>query len=267
MKFGGMSALTASTLQAAKEAGTLKGKRLAMVIDLQRCTGCGGCMISCKSENNVQDGFAWSSRIKKTVGKFPNVRYEFMPTLCNHCENAPCVKACPTSAMHIAEGEIVMHNPEICIGCKTCKAACPYGVIFYNRKKPKAEWRSQKAVIEGCTASPEEMSNKYKDAAFPYYNPGREETTPGSGIRSKGVVEKCTFCDHRLKNGELPFCVDACPAQARVFGDLNDPESEINIILGKYAPYRIKEGLGTEPKVFYVRSFNSGHYDKTKGSI
>jgi molybdopterin-containing oxidoreductase family iron-sulfur binding subunit len=80
-------------------------------------------------------------------------------------------------------------------------------------------------------------------------------------------VEKCTFCDHRVKRGELPYCIEACPANARIFGDLNDPNSDVSKVLGKYRSWRFKEELGTEPKVFYVRSFNPGSNVAGKGSI
>ena len=154
LKAGGAGVAVLATTQAASAETTSKGKRLAMVIDLQRCTGCGGCVISCKSENNVQRGNAWASRKTKTVGKFPNVRFEFIPTLCNQCENAPCVKGCPTGAMHKGYGNITMHTPEKCIGCKTCMAMCPYGVISRHYVDPHLHWRTDDALIEGCTPSP-----------------------------------------------------------------------------------------------------------------
>ena len=108
---------------------------------------------------------------------------------------------------------------------------------------------------------------KIKSEVIPYYNPDKEKSFPGAGLRYKGISEKCTFCDHRVKDGKLPFCVTGCPANARIFGDLNDPNSEVSKILGKYRPWRLKEHLGTEPKVFYVRSFNPGTYQTTKGNI
>jgi len=99
----------------------------------------------------------------------------------------------------------------------------------------------------------------------PYSNPERAKTLPET--RPKGVVEKCTFCDHRIKVGEIPYCVEACPADARVFGDLEKPDSKVNKLLGKYKPYRLKERLGTQPNVYYIRSFNPAHYKSTKGGI
>ncbi|MCQ9205929.1 MAG: 4Fe-4S dicluster domain-containing protein [Omnitrophica bacterium] len=238
-----------------------------MVIDLHRCTGCGGCSIACKNENNVQEGFAWAWRISETVGKFPNVRYDYKPTLCNHCRKAPCVRICPTGAMHKADGGITMHNPNKCIGCKSCVAACPFVVISINKKKTHRFWKSNEELIKGCTESPKEVSEKVKGKVIPWYNPDREKNLKGSGLRQKGIVEKCTFCDHRLKQGKLPYCVKRCPAKARIFGDLNDPNSKVNEILGKYSPYRLREHLGTEPKVYYVRSFNPSNYKKSFGSI
>ncbi|MCQ9207805.1 MAG: 4Fe-4S dicluster domain-containing protein [Omnitrophica bacterium] len=238
-----------------------------MVIDLQRCMGCGACIITCKNENNVQDGFTWADKISKTVGKFPNVRYEYLPTLCNHCEKAPCVEVCPTGAMHKGDGDITMHNPKVCIGCKTCIAACPYGVISFNKKKPYKFWKSDEPLIKGATSSPREVVQKVKATAIPYYNPDREATLAGAGTRYKGIVEKCTLCDHRVKNGKLPYCVQRCPAKARIFGDLNAPNSAVNRILGKYRSFRLKEHLGTKPKVYYVRSLNPGTYQGTRGSV
>lgn len=266
LKAGGAGAAALAVADTASASGS-KDKRIAMVIDLQRCTGCGGCLISCKSENNVQRGVAWASAITKTEGKFPNVRFEFLPTLCNQCENAPCVRGCPTKAMHKGYGNITMHTPKKCIGCRTCQAMCPYGVISFDSRTTHSHWRSGDALIKGCTSSPEEITEKVGGNVIPNYNDAREKSTPGSGLRYKGIVEKCTLCDHRVTKGLLPHCVLSCPANARVMGDLNDPTSEASKLLAKYRPFRLKENLGTEPKVFYIRDFNPGSYGSTKGTV
>ena len=86
-------------------------------------------------------------------------------------------------------------------------------------------------------------------------------------MRSHKIVEKCTLCDHRLSRGKRPYCVERCPANARIIGDLNDPNSQVSKLLSKYTPRRLKEHLGTEPKVFYIRSFNPGAYKSSKGSV
>ena len=240
--------------------------KYAMVIDLQSCVGCGACSIACKNENNLTEGIFWSSKITETVGTFPDVRYHYTPTLCNHCEDAPCVRGCPTTAMHKLDNGITMHDTKKCIGCRYCMYNCPYGVISFNWEKPFKFWQDDEPIIKGCTPSPQEVVRKVNNGtATPYYNPARAETLEGS--RPKGVVEKCTFCDHRVKRGELPYCVEACPANARVFGDLENGTHEIKFLLGKFRPMRLKEHLGTEPKVYYIRNFNPAAYDRTKGGV
>lgn len=265
IKAGGAGAAALSVAQQAS-AGS-RGKRLAMVIDLQHCTGCGGCAIACKSENNVQRGNAWAKVKTKTKGKFPNVGFDALPTLCNHCENAPCVKGCPTKAMHKGHGDITMHSPEKCIGCKTCMAMCPYDVISRHYEEPHPHWKSEDALIPGCTASPKQVTDKVGGDVIPNYNEARENFRSGSGLRYKGIVEKCTLCDHRVTKGLLPHCVISCPCNARVMGDLNDPNCAASKLLIKYRSWRLKEHLGTEPKVFYVREFNPCASKNTKGSV
>ena len=252
----------AKTVDAAEKA--VQGKRYAMVIDLQKCVGCGGCMIACKNENNVQKGVAWSFKDAHTVGTFPNVRYEYIPRLCNHCEKAPCVEVCPTGAMHKEDGGVTAHTPEDCIGCQSCMGACPYGkVIHFNEPKKETHsfWRNDQELIPGCTESAQEVAKAAKGEVVPFYNPDREKFRKSSGLRKKGVVEKCTFCDHRLRNKQLPYCVDRCPSGARIFGDLNDPNSPASKVLARYRAFRLLESEGTEPKVFYVRDFNPGVYE------
>jgi len=249
------------------ESGALKGKKLAMVIDLQRCTGCGGCSLACKTENNTPDGIFWSNKITQTYGTYPNVNFEYIPTLCNHCENAPCVEVCPTAAMHCADAGIVNHDPDICIGCKACAVACPYDAVYVNHEKPHGFWRDRSSVLGDMTSSASDVTMKVNGKEIPYYNPARDKDTPGTAIRPKGVPEKCNFCLHRVKRGQLPACVEGCPCDARIFGDLNDPDSAVSRLLGKYKPSRLKEHLGTSPKVFYIRSYNRGAYQSTKGTV
>ncbi len=222
LKLGGLG-VAAAVLpvvagQQAQANKTLDGKKLVMIIDLHQCTACGSCIIACKNENNVQRDVFWASRISKTVGTFPNVSYEYIPTLCNHCENAPCVKGCPTRAMHKIAGNITMHDPDKCIGCRYCIMNCPYGVIHFNEGKTHEFWREDKTVIAGATASAVEVTQKVGGTVLPYYNPARELDQPGPGLRYKGVVEKRTLCNHRGSKGEHQDSVEACPADARIFG-------------------------------------------------
>ncbi len=230
----------------------MKPERLAMVIDLHRCVGCSACDIACKNENNVPVDMHWSNHIIETSGQFPNVHYKYIPTLCNHCENAPCVKACPTQAMHKADNGLTLHDPDLCIGCKACQLACPYGAIYFNEKRPHQEYEEEVALIEGCTASGAEITEKVRKP-LPYYN--KERANSYDGIRPKGVIEKCTLCDHRLAQGKQPWCVESCPASARTVGDINDPKSKVSKLLAKYAPKVLNGEKGTGPHVFYIREF------------
>ncbi|AUX10300.1 4Fe-4S ferredoxin iron-sulfur binding domain protein [Halalkaliarchaeum desulfuricum] len=241
---------------------------LGMVIDLQRCVGCEGCNIACKLENNLQEGVAYSSRITRTEGEFPNVSYEYVPTLCNQCRDAPCAEGCPTTALEKGPGGITVQNPDQCIGCKYCMINCPYDEIFFNKEDPHPRWRDDESAIEGGTASPAELKEELDidEDAPAYYNPNREVDDTEHPTRYRGIVEKCNFCIHRLRENELPACVEECPTDARIFGDLNDPESKVSDILGKYGGGEVlKPEKGTEPKVKYVREYNGGSYEPGKG--
>lgn len=243
---------------------------LSMVIDLQRCTGCSSCNFACKNENNLQEGHAWSSRLIETKGKFPNVSWKYQPTLCNQCQDAPCAEGCPTSALYKGEGGITMHDHNQCIGCKYCIVNCPYDELHFHKEDPQPNWDSDEATIEGGTASPKALKEQLgidDDAAPAPYNPNREVGEHEHPTRYRGIVEKCTFCAHRVTEGELPACVEACPSDSRIFGDLNDPDSKVNEILGQYGGEGLKEEKGTKPKVRYVREFNAGGYEPDKGSV
>lgn len=228
-------------------------KQYAMVIDLHTCVGCAACDIACKQENNVPIGFAWSNHMIETSGVFPNVHHRYIPTLCNHCSDAPCVANCPTTAMHKTSDGLTMIDPDKCIGCRACQLACPYGAIYYNDQEPHAATHEDNvALIPECTATRQEVIER-TNTPIPVYNPTRAETIPG--VRSKGVVEKCTFCDHRLANKELPACVEACPTGARIFGDMNNPESAPQLAISKNKPRVLQSEKGTKPNVFYIREY------------
>jgi len=230
-------------------------KKYAMIIDLHNCVGCGACDLACKSENNTPDGINWASHTTKTYGKFPNVSYKHTPTLCNHCEDAACVRVCPTQAMHKNADGMVVHDPSICIGCKSCMIADPYGVIHFNKVDAFGDYVGDTtSIIKGGTFSKSELSDK-SNAPFPNFNAARG-ADGYEAIRNKGAVEKCTFCNHRVKDGLAPACVVACPADARIFGDMNDAKSELVQLLNKYEPSVLLPEKGTKPKVFYIRNYN-----------
>jgi Fe-S-cluster-containing dehydrogenase component len=192
-------AVVALSLAVPVSAQAERKHRWAMYIDVSKCYGCYACVAACAAENNVPIGVfrTWVERYFTKGGTVI-----FVPKQCNHCENAPCVKVCPTGATYKrTEDGLVLVNDELCIGCGACIQACPYGARFFNPVK--------------------------------------------------GVVDKCTFCEHRIYQGKLPACVEACPTGARVFGDLNDPESPVSQLVKKMPTSRLKEWTGAEPMIFY----------------
>ncbi len=252
--------------------------RYGMVIDLQKCVGCGVCALACKAENNTRarangQSHNWADFVMRTEGAFPKVTHWVLPVLCNHCTDAPCVAACPVTpkAMFKTPEGITMHNDELCIGCRACQNACPYShaelddsslagetysVISFNPHDgdPQPQWTDKSAMIAGCTASGAETA-KAAGAATPMLN----QFVAGDveAIRRAGVVEKCTFCYHRTSNGLQPACVEACPAKARIFGDQDDPDSEISRVLKSQKSFRVQEEKGTKPNVHYVGKYSA----------
>lgn len=212
-----------------------KRKRLVMVIDLDRCIGCWTCAVACKAENNVDLGNWWGRNLSpETVGLYygepgmgPDGKPEvsFLPVLCMHCENAPCVKVCPTGATFKRDDGIVAQDYSKCIGCRTCMASCPYNARVFNWRDP--------------VQNPDLVADHIGNSAVP--------------VRSKGVVEKCTFCQERTDAGEQPACVQACLTNARTFGDLNDPTSDVARLIRERGGKPLKEEFGTVPNVFYLQ--------------
>lgn len=213
------------------EARDDRRKRWGMVIDLDRCIGCWTCAVGCKQENNVGLGLWWNriltiggDRMDTPAGEYPNLKMAFQPTMCFHCDNPPCVKVCPVEATYKRDDGIVMMDYDRCIGCRYCMVACPYNNRSFNWQRPRQVPDDAEVRI------------------------GAAEVPP----RPRGVVEKCTFCYHRVDQGKQPFCVEVCPARARFFGDLNDPESEVSQLIRTNPTYRVFEEKGTEPSVYYI---------------
>lgn len=224
-----------------------------MTHDLHKCMGCGACVMACKIENNVQEGVKWLNYEAKTTGTFPNVRYEFQLNQCNHCDNAPCARNCPTKAMHKDKATgLTLHDPKRCVGCRACMVACPYDAISFNRYEPHALYNDDRPVVPNVTSSGKELTGRMR-APIPTYNPALERDYVG--IRKKGLVEKCTFCSHRLARGVQPRCVEACPAQARLLGDLDNPADPVHELLAKYGSKVRMPERGTKPKVYYLRAY------------
>lgn len=248
-----------------------------MVIDLRKCVGCGACALACKTENNTAlrnngQTHNWADFLHETTGKFPNTGYKTQPVLCNHCSKAPCIEACPVEpkAMYKTADGITMHNDERCIGCRACQEACPYSmeevardggygeysVISYNEEgQPTQPFYSEnKTLIPGCTSSGIDTARAY--GATPphrtkYNDPDYKD------VRRSNIVEKCIFCRHLIVKGKLPYCVDSCPAGARIFGDKNDPQSEVAQLLKNHKSTVLKPEAGTKPNVYYIRRYSA----------
>lgn len=222
--------------------------RYGMVIDLDRCTGCGSCMVACAAENNVPPLSQATARtgltpmlVRKVSGRTRDgvPRQVFVPILCMHCEKeTPCVSVCPQQAVELDKATgIVMQMPQRCLGCRYCMTACPYHARYFN----------------------------WWDPAWP---PGMEKSlNPGVAVRMRGVVEKCNMCHGRLHSAMekaaakgkreidpaeyVPACVEACPTRAIQFGNLADPKDPVYPAAHSPEVFRFLERIGTEPKVYY----------------
>lgn len=237
--------------------------RWSMVIDLDKCVACQGCSIACRFENNVpvvkpseallgramrwNDVFPFPVNTTEDTGDYPNVKVRYLTRPCMHCDNPPCVKVCPVQATYKDEEGLVRQNYSRCIGCRFCTVACPYGLRYFNWYAP--EW---------------------EDSLELHLNPDSIEgrnSLEGPAVRPRGVVEKCTFCVHRLQKARLqasaegrpfrpddyvPACVQTCTGKARFFGDLDDPDSTVALLAKSPRAMRLLEDVGTHPKVIYL---------------
>ncbi|MGO4886586.1 4Fe-4S dicluster domain-containing protein [Anaerobacillus sp. MEB173] len=178
-------------------------KRYGMVIDIECCAGCMSCTVSCKSEHEVPLGVFRTKVEDVETGEYPSVTRTFVPVMCNHCSEAPCLTACPTNSIIINENGIVDIIEETCTGVGKCVTACPYDAIYLH---------------------------------------------PQTNIASK-----CDFCKQRLDDGQQPSCVESCPTEAFIFGDLNDKESPIYQFIKNNEVSNLKVELGTKPNIYYYQ--------------
>lgn len=227
-----------------------------MVIDLSRCIGCRSCIVACKIHNSIPPG-TWWHRVETVgsaehlfpVGEYPNLSEVFLPVLCNHCDNPPCVKVCPVKATWKGDDGIVQIDYERCIGCRYCMTACPYGVRQFNWQRRDKSF--EQAYVAAKTPNASEVAAEDRHGyPMDHRTPdGRLVYTPE---RPKGVVEKCTFCVQYVNQGLAPACVRGCPGNARIFGDLSNPFSQISEVVRSGGLFRLQEDLGTRPSVYYI---------------
>lgn len=214
--------------------------RLGMVIDLRKCVGCQACTVACKVENFVPKGIFWNKVYDYEVGEYPAVTRVFLPVPCMHCKKPACKDVCPTGATTQRKDGIVFIDYDKCIGCRYCEIACPY--------QARALYQKEALYYEESTV--------YEEFPFGLRSPQQRHKI--------GADSKCTFCMHRIDRGSkeglkvgvdpeaTPMCVNACPAKARYFGDLDDPDSEVSRLIRQRAGIRLLEELGTDPSVYYL---------------
>lgn len=207
----------------------VKVARWGMVIDLKRCYGCYACSMACKTANHTPPGVFWARVLMGEVGTYPNAVRQALPVLCMQCEEPSCLEVCPTGATQKRDDGIVIVEKDKCMGCKYCMQACPYGARYSVEK-----WESY--FPDGLPLSPLEEFQK-------------QQWEAKSGV---GVATKCDFCIDRIYDGRRPACVEACPAKARIFGDLDDPDSEPSILIKRERGQVLNPELGNMPKVYYL---------------
>jgi Fe-S-cluster-containing dehydrogenase component len=195
-----------------------------MVIDLKLCIGCNTCVVVCKMRNGTPKGIFWNRVLEEEVGTFPSARRVFWPVRCMHCEDPACVDACPTGASYQRDDKLVLVDGEKCVGCKACLLACPYNV--------RSLWDGR--------------GNYFNNELTPFEKQAYAQHIPGS-------IQKCDFCASRLEAGLKPSCAEGCLTGAIVFGDFDDPRSDVSRALAEpRIRLRLREELGTHPSIYYL---------------
>ncbi len=213
-----------------------KNKKFVMVVDLAKCKNALKCVSACNKHHYITGKNAWLKVYKMQESK--DTAPYWMPTACQHCDQPACVTVCPVDATFKRKDGIVLIDNNRCIGCRFCMAACPYSTRVFNWSEPdQGDITLNLSMEQETQPSPEH-----------------------GGLPSiKGTVDKCDFCPHEIKKGKLPHCVAACPNGVFYFGDKyedtvtnGDETLRFSKLLKDKSGYRLMEGLGTEPSVYYL---------------
>ena len=224
---------------------TAAERHWVMVIDLRKCVGCRACTVSCIAENHLPPGVVYRPVLEEEIGAFPNVSRTFLPRPCMQCDNPPCVPVCPVNATYKDENGIVVIDYDQCIGCRYCITACPYAARTFDFGEMYTDiGPDENTIMLGSVAGDYETAT-----SFEYGEPRDRTSKTASPI---GNVRKCHFCLHRLEQGMLPACTTTCVGRATYFGDANDPDSLVAELIASPNVLRLKEDLGTEPRVYYL---------------
>ena len=202
--------------------------RYGMVIDLARCYGCDACALACRDEHGTPAGVTWARVLKREVGTPPDTARIPLPLLCMQCAQPSCVSACAFGAMKMGDGGIVAVDEGACTGCGLCGPACPYDAVYF---------------ADGFDAAADQKLMNEREQA---------QRAPWLRRFAQGTATKCDFCRHRIRAGRPPACVAICPVKAHLFGDLDDPGSEVARLVRKPGTAQLHSEWGTAPKVFYV---------------
>ncbi len=220
-------------------------RRWVMVIDTRKCVGCSACTVGCVAENKLPPGVVYRPVMHEEVGTYPRVTRRFLPRPCMQCESPPCVPVCPVSATRRSKSGVVTIAYDECIGCRACLTACPYAARTFDSGRNYLE--GTPAAAAGSLGA--RAAGVYERApAFEYGTAWRR----AAGKSPEGNARKCHFCEHRLAAGMLPECATTCIGRATYFGDANDPDAMVAKLLGSSNVMRLKEEMGTSPRVYYL---------------
>jgi len=217
----------------------IEKRRWGMVIDLQKCVGCSACTINCATENALPPGVIYRPVLEEQLGTYPNVSRRFIPRPCMQCDEPPCTRVCPVRATFKRPDGITAIDYDQCIGCRYCLTACPYS----SRTSDFGDFFTQGVGLDPKSLQPYEKRDTLE------YHQRRNRVRHESPV---GNARKCTFCLHRIENGMLPSCVTTCIGHATIFGDLEDPKSLVAELASSPRVMRLREELGTRPKVSYL---------------